>query len=494
MDLVFKRQFDFILSRGQGAKACLFDHETKQLISNVIPYSRFQDHDYFYFDLIENKNRVPISDISCVVVLRAENLRLLIEELSSPFYGSYCVLFTNQIDPFALEILANADTKCVVREVHEIFLDLARQSSFLYTVGSTRHRRVADGLYSLLMSLEIAPVIKHMDEGPAESGERLRLDAGSELDASAPSRPGSSLVLLAKELGARVLQHNFRRQGTVLLLRRSFDMVTPLLYDWHYQALIKEHLDYDNSVVRTGGKEYGVSDAFFEANKFSDIHSVGASVKAMIQVLERNRVKISNHEFEDIEEKAAHSLMVETHLSIYNAVLEKCMRNKDGCEMEMAALRGAVPNLEQCAGVLSEQQQLKLLLLYFTRHVKDWEEESQRYPRLRDALLHFLDRCAPLDYPYKPILNSAVDVKLGYEPPIKKIVKHAILNKLRQGAFVGPSAEGTDTAPIIVYIEGGITMCEYREVMKYAAEIKREVYLVADRIITYKDILNLILK
>ena len=473
MDLLYKKQTDFILARGKGIKACLFDDESKQFISNIIPYSRFQENDFFYFDYITNRDRVPISDICCIVIMRSTNLSMLIEELSSPFYSSYIVLFTNQIDPFVLEILAEADRKCLISEIHEIYLDLCKQGAFFYTTNSTRHKRVLDGLSSLIFSLEIAPVVKAIIVKAIPSDD-------------------NSTAKLAKELIGRSQQYNFRRAGTVVLLRRGFDMLSPLICDWHYQSLISEFLGCDNGIVRIRGKEYSVNDAFFEANRFSDIQATGDGIKELVRELERNKIKINNHEFEDIEEKAAHSAMVSTHLTIYNTVLELCMPNKQLSEMEMEIIRSGV--LGHMDG-LDDRQQLKLLLLYFVRRVSDWEEESKKHPKYRERIMKFKNLWRPVDFPYKPTLSSDRDVKLSYEPPLRRIVKHVILNKTKPGSFDhydGSSCTDHDgeSGPVIIFVEGGVTMAEYRETMLQAKKMGAEVYLVSDSIITSRDILN----
>lgn len=476
MDLLFKKQSDFILSRGCGIKACLFDTESRQFISNIIPYSKFQDCDFFYFDYITNKDRIPISDISCIIILRPTSLKSLIEELSSPFYSSYIVLFTGQIDPYVLEILANADTKGLISEIHEIYLDLARQSSFLYTTNSRHGARVLDGLFSLVMSLEIIPSIRFIDEHGRE-------------DADGRSLPG-----LARELAQHAQQYNFRRAGTVVLLKRGFDLISPLVCDWHYQALISEHLSYGNGTVRIENREYSVNDAFFEKNRFSNIHTVGGNIRTVVQELERNRIKISNHEFEDIEEKAAHSLMVETHLTLYNAVLEMCMQDRELSEREIGLLKNGSSDIAAEIEAFSEDKRLKLVLMHFIRSVSDWAEESKLFPRYRDALLRFHSLYRPIEFPYKPTFSSGRDVKLSYEPPLRKLVKHLALDKVRQGALQSINDENAQPGPIIIYIEGGVSMGEYREAMLQAAELGTELYIVSDKITSYKSILNEIIK
>ena len=464
MDLLFKKQHDFILTRGGGIKACIFDEESKQIVSNLIPYSKFQDNDFFYFDYITNKERTVISNISCVVIIRPSSLKSLIEELSSPYYNNYIILFTNQIDPFVLEILANADTKAVVSEIHEIYVDAYKQSNFLYTfqrnISTNSNSRKLEGLMSLIMSLEICPNIKIQDD---------------------------NLLGLGKELSIKSRQYNFPKKGTVLILNRNFDLISPLVYDWHYQSLINEHLEYNNGIVNiynnNDSKKYSVNDIFFESNKFKIIHSVGDEIKNLVKELERNRIRICNHQFDDIEEKAAHSLIVETHLSVYNAILKECINYKEMSENELEIIRNpshifSIKNQKN----LDEKFIKKMILLHFIRNVNNWDEKSKDFPEFRDFIMKFKEKYSPIDFPYKPSFNLESDIKLSYECPLKRIIKHIYFNKLNNNSFRNINDENGVIGPIIIYIDGGISYNEYRDALLYAQSINIEVYFTSDSI------------
>lgn len=155
VDTLLDTKVERILEMSSGVKALLFDDDTKSILSNLIPHSRFLEKDYFLFDNIANRRREKMAGITCVVVIRPENIKLLIEEVSDPFYEQYIVLFTNQVDPLMIEILATSDTRCVVSEVHEIYVDFLKQDEYLYTLFGARggrhtplyrKKRIADGL------------------------------------------------------------------------------------------------------------------------------------------------------------------------------------------------------------------------------------------------------------------------------------------------------------------------------------------------------------
>lgn len=497
MDMLFKKQTDFILSRGYGIKACLFDEDTKQYISNLIPYSRFQESDFFFFDYLSNRKRTPILDVSCVVIIRPANLKNLIEEISEPLYGSYVVLFTSPVDPFVLEILANADSKCVVSEVHEINLDLRMQSPYLYTTGSSKYKQAVDGLSSVLFSLEISPSCKMLHGGRTKPQPQPGADEAARTEEA--RAPGREFEAMARELESRASSHGFKKEGILVFLSRRFDMVTPLVHDWHYQSMIMEYAKYDNGTVKIAGKEHSLNDSFFESNKFNNIHQVGDSIQGLVRELEKNKIRISNHEFEDIEEKAAHSLMVNTHMAIYDALMEACVGNKDISELEMEFLKNGTIGgeaatrdaLRRHAAGLEESQQLKLLILYMLRRDDSCDELAREFPKHSESLRKFVQQHGPRPCPYRPTYETGCDIKLAYRPPLAKMVKHLLQGRVRPGALVDLSgAPAPSTGPLIVYVEDGLTMAEYREALAQASALDRTVFLVTDRIITASDVIH----
>lgn len=476
MDGMFRPQLEFILKRGAGMKACLFDLESKQMVSNLIPRSLFQDNDFFYFDYITNRNRTAVEGMTCVIIVRPSSLKSIIEELASPFYGNYVVLFTSQIDPFALDILASADIRSLVSEVHEINLDLYRQGPSLYTTNSERYRRVLDGLASSLLSLEIHPSIKVLDEK----------DSPGVCNAQGPD--GRTLLHLARDLDARCRQHDFERRGIMVLLKRSFDLITPLMYDWHYQPMIYEHLSVDNSLVKIAHGEHLLNDAFFHRNRFAEISTVGESIRAMVGEISKTQAGIS---IGGIEESMSLKAAAEAHLHIYNTLIDECISCKAASEYENRILcsRDRV-NIKDAVSKMNDSQALKLILIHFLRWVKDWEEASKEFPRFRAQILRFHERHGPRNFVYRNTFDTELDVKLGYVSPLKRIVRHLILRKIRDGALVGINGEIGDVSPVVVYVEGGVTMKEYREVMMCGEELKTEVILIGSEIVNTRKILE----
>lgn len=459
MESLFYPQVQFILKKGTGIKACLFDNESKQMISNLIPLSVFRENDFFYFDYLTNKNRTKIDGMSCVVILRPTSLKMLLEEIVSPYYSNYIVLFTTQIDPFVLEIMANTDIYSVISEVHELNLDLYRQSTNLYTTNSKNYKRNTDGLFSMLLSLEISPSFLSFN---IENNTDKILDLG-------------------KDLFNKITPYSFQKKGTVILLNRNFDLITPLLYDWHYYSMINEHFNIENSIVKIDKKDYLLGDLFFNSNKFKQINDVGEEIKIFVKNVEKN--KNSFDDFEEIQEMLAQKNAAEMHLGIYNQILNEAIKIQEFSELEYKVLINKEINIMKAIeGMTDEKAVFKILLIYFLKYVKNWEEYSKNFPNYRNDLLKFYDTYKAQYNYYKNGFNTEIDIKLGYISPLKRILKHLLSNKIKDDLYVKLGSSET-YGPIIIYIEGGVTIKEYIDVIEFSNSNNIEVFLIGNEIL-----------
>lgn len=485
IDDLFDAEIKGILEMGKGVKALLFDDDTRSVLSNLIPHSKFLEKDYFLFDNISNKKREKIANITCVVVIRPENIKLLIEEVSDPSYEQYIVLFTNQMDPLMVEILATSDTHCVISEVHEIYIDLLKQDEFLYTlcgskdqdVSFYKRKRIVDGLFALMQSLERVPTVKVQANNP-------------------------SLLEDSETLSSRMAQLNFAHGGTIIMLDRSFDLYTPLLYEWRYQGLLHEHANYENGTVKIGNKTYSMTnDPFFNTSKFKDIYEVSEDIKGLIKRAEVKKNKLHNLIFDDLEENARISQQVEAHLAQHGHVMKECLRLKDLSEMEMNILQSnsiSYAEVNECLARkdISAVEGSKLLLIHSLKNRRDLDSEAKRHPELARHIESFRRRYmsshVPQFYGYR--FDSDIDIKLGYQPPLKRIIRHWWNNKLREKHFSTVRESEAAKDFVVVYVRNGLTYSEYRVLHEYyRAEMagKSKLYIISDIMITYKNMLSL---
>lgn len=127
------------------------------------------------------------------------------------------------------------------------------------------------------------------------------------------------------------------------------------------------------------------------------------------------------------------------------------------------------------------------------KYVKNWSEYSKEFPKFRLQILKFLDIFNPVNFCYKNNFNNETDIKLAYISPIKKLIKHTILKKLKENALININEETKDISPIVIYVEGGITMKEYREIMQCEEEYNVDIVVVANEIINSSMMLKKIL-
>lgn len=466
MDYLFSPQIDFILKRGGGIKSCLFDYEAKKIISNLIPFSLFQDFDFFHFDYITNRKRIKIDGISCVVFIRPSSIKSLVEELSNPFYSNYIVFFTSPIDPLLLEILANADINYLITEIYELNLDVLKQDTKIYTIGSEQPKRIVEGIQSVVFALGINPNIKVMNN------EKLK-DIACTLNES-----NMSLV--------------FKKEGTMILLSRNFDLMSPLIYDWHYQSLIYEHTGAADSMTKIDGKDYSLNNFFMSENKFLEISKVGENIQKLIKDVENRQEGLGAHNFEELGKCLVQKSIMESQVKIYSEVINKCMINKEFSEIQNEILKSKDNfNLPKFEAMFDESQIINLILVYLLRYVKNWEEFLDRLPKYKNQILNFKANNNPIYFGYKHTTNKTLDIKLGYVSPLKKIIKHIVMQKCRENTLININDENKQISHIIIYIDGGVTMSEYRIVSECEKEYGVDIILIGTHLLTSESFTSL---
>ncbi|ORD94666.1 VPS45 [Enterospora canceri] len=442
MDTLYAEQIELILTRPRGIKALLFDTEaTKQIVSNSVAYKKLLDSNYFYFDYLTNSKRSKIN-INAVVMLSNTNLKLLINELVDPCYSSYTILFKNAIDPFALEILASADRNGVVAEVFELNMTAVKVDEYLYTVELEEFSAVLD-------TLDVQPSVYAMRTFDCSSFKNTTHD----------------------------------KPGKVLLLDRNFDLITPLISDWCYQGAISQYMPYNNSQVTVDKKSFALNDDFFQTNKFNDIEKVGENIRLLVKELEKKRYNISNYQFDDIEGATVQSKVVDTHMALFKKVLDASMRNHELGESEIKATKGESIDYSIFQDKSRDFMKLKLL--------ESIKSGSRVDGMDKDTYEAFLKISNPIPFGYKPSFADKPEL-LAYESPIKRILRHFVRHKLHSGSFIKIESNSKDhnDKMHIIYVRGGLTYREYRDVMEQASELDTMVYLFTDKIINCATVMQ----
>lgn len=448
MDVLYAEQIDFVLNNLKDVKCILFDcDKTKQMINNSFNYKNLISSNYFYFDYLTNKKRSKIN-IHAVVILDGSNLKLLVNELVDPCYSKYTILFKNAIDPFAIEILAGADRENVVKGVFEINMSAIKLDDFFYKVDFSEMETVFN-------ALNISPkikVFKSIKEEEIFKTNFIKSQIGSEM----------------------------------LVLDRSFDLITPLLCNWHYQSAISQYFKYENFNVEIARKEYALKDDFFLKNKFNDIETVGENLKEEVQDLERKRHNINNYQFDDIEGVTTLSKVVDINMNVFKHVLDETLRNQELGEVEIKILKGNSEDLVLFQKGSKEYVKLQII------------ESLSKRTRSSGLQNNIYENCMKKYVPstYSFSFNDKSDL-LSYESPVKKIFRHFVKKKLNHADFYKINQiqgnSQTENKIYLIYMRNGATYREYKDIMEQAQSLGVIVYVFTDKILTVENTLKSLL-
>ena len=214
-------------------KALILDSYTTQVVANVYSQTQVLEKEFY---LVEQLGAVhePMPHLKAAIFVRpsAENVTLLVRELSSPRFKEYHIFFSNVLSRGLLRRLADADENELVKQVHEYFGDFIPVNEDLFTLnlpGSLRlscseatesaplFSQSVEGILSMLLSLKVEPSqIRYQgsSEVSAEGGitfrdvtlfpltkcPMLRLPTGLPLRSKGMSRPTVFSILRGRRV------------------------------------------------------------------------------------------------------------------------------------------------------------------------------------------------------------------------------------------------------------------------------------------------------
>ena len=273
-----------MLSSVEGLKALILDGDnagrpvqgTIQRISAVESTQSLGKQGVFFTEKLQDPRSERVGHLKAVVWVRPieENIELLCEELRNPKYGEYHLFFTNHSPDMKqyVEKLARADEFELVRNIGEYYSDFVAVSPELFSLNMHHHsgRRgwlekewrsaIVSGLLSALLSLRAKPVVRYSARSktagklateierliaardPDTAWVRAHWDAFQDqaLEAQMALGRAGGTVPLGGGGGAAHESHrrSFGDDTVLLIVDRTDDPVTPLVHQWHYQAMI----------------------------------------------------------------------------------------------------------------------------------------------------------------------------------------------------------------------------------------------------------------
>lgn len=278
---------DMIQLAGSQMKLLLMDAETTPTVSCAFAQSEVMQKEVYIFDRIENKTSSDnIKNLKCVVFVRptAQNIDRLVKELQEPRFSQYYLYFTNTINKYDVKRLAEADKNETVREVQEVFLDGIPLRRDLFTLNinhifdSTFNvkehaaERIKSGILALLLQLRKAPAVRYQKTSP--SSKKIADEVAQ---------------FIRRENG---LFENAKNDTVLLVIERSQDVVTPLLNQWTYEAMIHEMLTLTNNRCQCTDQNVVLSelhDDFFAKNITSNFGEIGQNIKTLISEFQEKK-------------------------------------------------------------------------------------------------------------------------------------------------------------------------------------------------------------
>lgn len=461
------------LGRGDGIKALLLDARTTREISPLISHAELLSYDFFLFESI-SRARSGIA-VSCVSILSKESLEYLVQEVKSPKYKEYFLFLTDELDTHEIEQIALNDLFGVVKELHELYLGCTAVDRGFFLSSALGCSENAKDLSRLLRGLGVSPRVRYAF--------------------------GSPVAYLTAETVARSFSETAGCNAELLVLDRSFDLFTPLLYPWTYQAMAAEYLRYDPGLISAEGVSIALSDsdAFFRDTKFSDIVSATEYLGSALKKIKESRETLSEF-VSTIKQRARDSERLIQHLLALKKISAVCVHNDGASELLADIIEaGGIPASEIVNSDLSPEQKRRALLIALLCSATQKRALSGLFKRPKPSLLDSPDvseedkgvlRAFCSSYLAHPLERRIPEYakdqsrKTGYVPVIQKLAAKMESGSLSEQTYPVLKKGTGEASVLIIYIAGGATFIEHRalQLLFSGNRSQPECILVSNRI------------
>lgn len=278
-------------------KVLILDRFCRDILSPLIRVNDLRKHGITLYFTID-KDRQTIPDVPAIhfVQSSSDNIDRIIRDASKGIYESFHLNFSSSLPRPLLESLAAGTLKadCIHRisKVYDQYLEFVTLEHGMFSLAQPLTyvqlndpqaldkdveavvEGVVNGLFSVLVTLGVVPVIRCPKGGPAEM-------VASQLD----SRLRDHLVLrnnLFTEAGH--LGSSFQRP-VLCIFDRNFELSAAVQHVWSYRPLVHDVLGLKLNRVVQGGKSYELddSDSFWIANSSAPFPKVAEEVEVQLK-------------------------------------------------------------------------------------------------------------------------------------------------------------------------------------------------------------------
>ncbi|XP_010530661.1 PREDICTED: SEC1 family transport protein SLY1-like [Tarenaya hassleriana] len=282
-------------------KILIYDRFCQNILSPLIHVKDLRKHGVTLYFLID-KDRKPVHDVPAVYFVQPSqsNIQRIIADASGSLYDSFHLNFSSSIPRPLLEEVAsgtlNSGSIDKIAKVHDQYLEfvtlednlfsLAQQSTYVQLNDPSAGDReieeiiekVASGLFSVLATLGVVPVIRCPRGGPAEM-------VASALDQKLRDHLLSKNNLFTESGG---FMSSFQRP-ILCIFDRNFELLVGIQHDFRYRPLVHDVLGLKLNRLNVQGEKGGMksyeldsSDPFWSANSSLEFPEVAVEIETQL--------------------------------------------------------------------------------------------------------------------------------------------------------------------------------------------------------------------
>lgn len=285
-------------------KILIYDRFCQNILSPLIHVKDLRKHGVTLYFLID-KDRKPVLDVPAVYFVQPtpDNLRRIVADASAPLYDAFHLNFSSSIPRPLLEHLASgtlaSDSVHRISKLHDQYLDFVTLEDDLFSLAlksiylhlndpSAGDREIEDlvekivaGLFCVLATLAVVPIIRCPRGGPAEM-------VASALDQRLRDHLLSKNNLFS-EGGGFGFAASFQRP-ILCLFDRNFDLAVGVQHDFRYRPLVHDVLGLRLNRLSVQGEKGGMksyeldaSDPFWAANGSLEFPQVAEEIENQLK-------------------------------------------------------------------------------------------------------------------------------------------------------------------------------------------------------------------
>ncbi|EFH60352.1 ATSLY1 [Arabidopsis lyrata subsp. lyrata] len=276
-------------------KILIYDRFCQNILSPLIHVKDLRKHGVTLYFLID-KDRRPVHDVPAVYFVQPteSNIQRIIADASRSLYDTFHLNFSSSIPRKHLEELASGTLKSgsveKVSKVHDQYLEF--QSTYVRmndpSAGDKEIEeiieRVANGLFCVLVTLGVVPVIRCPRGGPAEMVASL-------LDQKLRDHLLSKNNLFTEGGG---FMSSFQRP-LLCIFDRNFELSVGIQHDFRYRPLVHDVLGLKLNRLNVQGEKGGMksfeldsSDPFWSANSSLEFPEVAVEIETQLNKYKRD--------------------------------------------------------------------------------------------------------------------------------------------------------------------------------------------------------------